>query len=238
MKISLNAFSLGSTRTLKAMMVFAMLVVTPLFGESKSKPLVLNAEFEFSAGGKTFPIGQYTLTHEEKSNRVVITGKSGAVTQLEIQTVLARDSSSTPSRVVFDKVGNNRFLSEVWFRDQDGYLLVGSTSKDHTHETVIVTVSGPSTKLPGNRIYEQTCQKCHGPKGEGNPAADKFYETDIPKLNSVVVQAKSDQELKDIIMHGKRNMPPVRIGQPTVQHLLPPESVDAVISFIRTFKQQ
>jgi cytochrome c5 len=236
MKISLKWFSLGTTRTLKALIVFALLTVTPLFGESKIKPLVFNAEFPFSAEGKTFPIGQYKIMHEENSPWVEITAKSGAVTKLKITTVLARDNESTPSRIVFDKAGTDRVLSEVWFRDQDGLLLAGSTSKGHAHETVIVTVSGEAIKLPGNEIYAQTCQKCHGPKGEGNPAADKFYQTDIPKLDSAVVQAKSDQELKDIIMHGKRNMPPVRIGQPTVQHLLPPESVDAVISFIRTFK--
>ena len=238
MKISLNWFSLGRTRALHAMIVFSLLAVTSAYGQSKTKPLVFNAQFEFQAGGKTFPIGQYKIIHEEKSPWVELTTKGGAVTKLDIITVLARDSSSTTSRLVFDKVGNDRVLSEVWLGDQDGLLLVGSNSKDHAHETVIVTVTGPSTKLPGNKIYEQTCQKCHGPKGEGNSTADKFFQTAIPKLNSEVVQAKSDQELKDIVMHGKRNMPPVRIGQPTVQHLLPPESVDAVISFVRTFKQQ
>jgi hypothetical protein len=36
---------------------------------------------------------------------------------------------------LFDKVGNDRFLSKVWFRDQDGFLLVG-TRKAREHETV------------------------------------------------------------------------------------------------------
>jgi len=36
---------------------------------------------------------------------------------------------------VFDKVGNEHFLSEVWFRDQDGLLLVG-TKEEHEHEVV------------------------------------------------------------------------------------------------------
>ena len=46
-----------------------------------------------------------------------------------------RDSASTPSRLVSDKVGNDRFLSDLWFRDQSGFLLVG-TIKAHEHETV------------------------------------------------------------------------------------------------------
>jgi hypothetical protein len=32
-------------------------------------------------------------------------------------------------------------------------------------------------------------------------------------------------------------MDPVRMGQATVQHLLDPQSVDAVIGYVRTFKQ-
>ena len=135
MRMSLNWFSLGRTRTLKAMMVFALLAVTPLFGDSKIKPLAFNAEFQFSAAGKTFPIGQYKIIHEENSPWVALTAKSGAVTKLKIITVLARDKESTPSRLVFDKVGNDRVLSEVWFRDQDGLLLVG-TKKAHEHEIV------------------------------------------------------------------------------------------------------
>jgi hypothetical protein len=135
MRMSLNWSVLRRNRTLKAMIVLALLAVTPAYGESKSKPGTFNAEFEFSAGGKTFPVGQYMIMHEENSPWVVLTAKSGAVSKLKIITVLARDSVSTPSRLVFDKVGNDRFLSEVWFRDQDGLLLVG-TKKAHQHEIV------------------------------------------------------------------------------------------------------
>ena len=46
-----------------------------------------------------------------------------------------RDSSSTPSRLVFGKVGNEHFLSEAWLCDQAGLLLTG-TKKEHEHETV------------------------------------------------------------------------------------------------------
>ena len=135
MKMTLNRFSLGRTRTLKAMILFALLAVTPAYGQSKTKPHIFNAEFEFSAGGKAFPKGQYTIVHEENSPWVVVTSKSGAVTKLKIITVLALDSASTPSRLVFDKVGNDRFLSEVWFRGQDGFLMAG-TKKAHEHEIV------------------------------------------------------------------------------------------------------
>jgi hypothetical protein len=38
-------------------------------------------------------------------------------------------------RLVFDKVGKDRFLFELWFCDQAGLLLVG-TKKAYEHEIV------------------------------------------------------------------------------------------------------
>jgi mono/diheme cytochrome c family protein len=102
---------------------------------------------------------------------------------------------------------------------------------------VIAVVSGTTPNLSGKQVFQSTCVRCHGPNGKGNPAADKFFQTEVPRLDSAYVQAKSDDELKDIISHGRRKMDPVRVGQATVQHLLEPASVDAVIAYVRTFKQ-
>jgi mono/diheme cytochrome c family protein len=102
---------------------------------------------------------------------------------------------------------------------------------------VVAVVSGAAPQMSGKEVFEHTCARCHGPQGKGNPAADKFFQTRIPRLDSAYVQEKSDQELKDIISHGRREMDPVRMREAAVQHLLDPESVDAVISYVRTFKQ-
>ena len=127
-------------------------------------------------------------------------------------------------------------LSEVWIPGEGG-LLVHATPQGHSHEKVILQ-SGLSAGLSGKAVFERTCAKCHGPNGNGNEAADKFFQTPVPKLNSEYVQTKSDAELKEIITEGRRMMDPVRVGQPKVQHLLPTESVGAVIAYVRTFKKQ
>jgi mono/diheme cytochrome c family protein len=90
--------------------------------------------------------------------------------------------------------------------------------------------------MSGKKVYEQTCQRCHGPNGQGNPDADKFFKVAIPKLNSAAIQARSDADLKTVITQGSGNMAPVRMAEARVQHLLPPDSVDAVITFLRTLK--
>ena len=89
----------------------------------------------------------------------------------------------------------------------------------------------------GKEIFAGTCARCHGPEGKGNEAADKFFNLTIPRLVSQTVQSKSDSELKEIISQGRRSMDPVRISQAGVRHLLQPESVDAVIAYVRTLKQ-
>jgi cytochrome c5 len=224
-----------------ALTLAALLVVSSAYGQVQTqRALSGNIPFEFTIGKRVLPAGTYGFTLSRNTSGfllLAVTGGAAGKITVPVMTQLGQSFDPGDARLVFDTTDSKHALSEVWM-PQEGGLLIQSTPKNHTHDTVIAVVSGPTTKLSGDKIYEQTCQKCHGPKGQGNPAADKFFQVSIPRLDSAVVQGKSDEELKDIISHGKRNMPPVRIGQATVQHLLPPDSVEAVIRFVRSFKQQ
>jgi len=228
-------------RTTMMVTLSALLAFASAYGQAPSQhSLSGNVPFEFTLNKKVLPAGTYAFTLSRNTGGfllLTVSGGAAGKTTVPVLTKLGGSFDPGDARLVFDTFDSSHVLSEVWIPGEGG-LLIQSTPKDHTHQSLVVVVSGPSMKLSGDKIYEQTCQKCHGPKGQGNPAADKFFQVTIPKLASAQVQAKSDEELKDVIMHGKRNMPPVRIGQATVQHLLPPDSVDAVIAFIRTFKQQ
>jgi len=90
----------------------------------------------------------------------------------------------------------------------------------------------------GKEVYGKTCKQCHGPDGKGDRVADKFFQVTIPRLNSSYVQGKSDEELREIVMKGRRKMEPVRMGQPQARHNLAPEQVDDVIAYIRTLKKK
>lgn len=90
---------------------------------------------------------------------------------------------------------------------------------------------------PGKAIYDRTCKECHGEKGAGSAMADKFYKLTIPRLNSKYVQDKSDTELKETITKGRRQMKPVRPGQPTMQHSVKAEWVDDVVGYVRGLKK-
>lgn len=223
-----------TTRSLSAIGVLSLVAVSSAQGQT-GIVLRANVPFGFEAGGKPLPAGAYQFTFRSGERSLALSGaKSGELT-LPIITKLAGGSFSEAG-LVFDTFGDRRVLSEVWIPGQDG-VLVNATPKGHTHERVIAVVSGAAPNLSGKAVFQATCARCHGPKGNGNPAADKFFQIEVPRLSSAYVQSKTDDELRDIISHGRRKMDPVRVGQATVQHLLAPESVDVVIAYVRTLSQ-
>jgi len=225
-----------TVRNLATISLLTLLAAASAHGQIGTT-LHANVPFGFEAGGKPFPAGAYQFKVQLGDRNVVVSGAEGGGTQLQIITQLGGFSVFRDAGLVFDTVEGKHVLSEIWIPGEEGVLL-STTPKQHTHEMVIAVVGSAAPNLSGKAVFDRTCARCHGPKGNGNPAADKFFKTPVPRLDSTYVQSKSDEELKDIISHGKRNMEPVRVGQATVQHLLSPESVDAVIAYVRTFKKQ
>ena len=60
--------------------------------------------------------------------------------------------------------------------------------------------SKPESALASNPVYQQNCAKCHGKTAEGRFMAG-------PSLASDKVVNTSDDELRDIITHGRHHMP-------------------------------
>jgi cytochrome c553 len=224
-----------AARSLITISVVALLAVMSAHGQGGTT-LSANIPFTFEAGSKSLPPGTYRFRVELGQGQVEVSGAEGGGAFMRIITPISGFSVFRDAGLVFNTVEGKHVLAEIWIPGEDGVLL-STTSKQHGHEMVIAVISGPAPDLSGKEIFEHTCARCHGPKGQGNPAADKFFKTPVPRLDSAYVQSKSDEELKDIISHGRRNMDPVRIKQTSVQHLLDPSSVEAVISYVRTLKQ-
>jgi mono/diheme cytochrome c family protein len=190
--------------------------------------------FQFTAGEKALPAGSYTFS-KTTDNRLLIRNAQGGQV---IMQVLSRVSSPAPlfdCGLVFDVSGNARTVSEVWIPGEAG-LLVHNVPPGHTSQRLIGIRTG-SAKLDGKTAFAQSCAVCHGSQGNGNPDADKFFKITIPRLNSEYVQAKSDQEIREIIVGGRRKMEPARIEEQGMRHLLPTQSVDEIIAYLRTLKK-
>jgi cytochrome c553 len=223
-----------TARILTTISLLTLLAVASAHGQTVT--LGANVPFAFEAHGMSLPPGTYQFKLNLGDRTILIGGGKAGEVRVPIITTLGGTSIFKDTGLVFDAYEGKHVLSELWIPGEEG-VLVSTTPKQAKHEMVIAVISGATPHLSGKTVFDRTCARCHGPNGQGNAAADKFFKTPVPKLDSAYIQSKTDDELKDIISHGKRMMDPVRMGQASVQHLLDPDSVDAVIRYLRTLKQ-
>lgn len=190
--------------------------------------------FAFRIGERNLPAGNYSFVWKEQEKAVLVRG-GGAEVNVPVKTRLRGPTGSLDfdGTLVFDRKDETRLLSEVWIPQADGFQ-VGSLPDAQIH-TVVHIVQRPTETLAGPKIFQQTCQVCHGPEGKGNPAADEFFHGKLPRLNSTYVQDKSDDDLREIITHGMGRMDPVRLQETSgIRHALPAHAVDPLIAYVRT----
>jgi hypothetical protein len=89
--------------------------------------------FPFKAGGKDFAAGKYSVDRPQ-AGAIAIRGAGGSAVLLSL-TRLALLDKGTEFKLVFDVVGDQPLLSEIWFGGEDGYLVL-STKEAHKHTVV------------------------------------------------------------------------------------------------------
>jgi len=101
--------------------------------------LRVDVPFEFTVEKGSLPSGTYEILIDGPRDSIVRLRniQTGKMTRLSIDTRLA-DVGAKKAYFVFDKAGNNHFLSEIHIPGSDGYALKGA-SKEHEHEKVPVT---------------------------------------------------------------------------------------------------
>jgi hypothetical protein len=99
-----------------------------------------NIPFQFKAGDKVLPAGQYEFASDNQGRIVTVRSTpAGSSTMVMVFTRLAAGihTTATDSHVVFDKVGDTYTLSEVWVPGMDGFVLNVVKSK-HEHKIIDV----------------------------------------------------------------------------------------------------
>ena len=86
-----------------------------------------------------------------------------------------------------------------------------------------------SLRKNGSDIFRNRCTVCHGVDGSGNTELGKKLQT--PDLRSDEVQKLSDDELLEIITHGKGAMP-------AFKKKLSPDSIQQVIIHLRNLRKE
>jgi cytochrome c553 len=191
--------------------------------------------YAFSFGPKVLPAGTYTFAVHNGflvlGSDTGVSSHGNIITRLSGPAEFLRDGS-----LVFDKGDSGLTLSEVWLPGIDG-LLLHSIPKGHSRSVLTAPNLDLTHTYTGKAAYNLTCGRCHGPDGNGDKRADKFFNLTIPRLTSAAVQNKPDAELKQLITQGSSVMPPVEIDEAGFRHRLPPQDVDAVIAYVHTLRQ-
>ncbi len=96
---------------------------------------VATISFDFSAGGQTLPAGTYRIEHVKTANYLVFRSSDGKQTgNVKILTRLS-PSRGSELELVFDVVGNQRYLAEIQIPGSDGFHLQGAPG-EHSHMSV------------------------------------------------------------------------------------------------------
>ncbi len=115
--------------------IVAMLALAVWGSLAYADTMTANIQFPFKAAGNNLPAGKYqietALVSDELTIRNVTTGKVATV--LAITRLSQRGEEGMYA--VFDKVGEQYYLSEIYMPGEEGFQLPGATTK-HTHVKV------------------------------------------------------------------------------------------------------
>jgi hypothetical protein len=96
----------------------------------------VNIPIAFNVSGKVLPAGDYVFSPTADDRSVRVAGEKDSAVAL-VLTRLAAGIHTTPgdSHIVFDKIGEDYFLSEIWIPGRDGFVL-RATEENHTHRVL------------------------------------------------------------------------------------------------------
>jgi hypothetical protein len=122
-------------KTFSASLILS-LTMAAWMGYAQTAPkLLADIPFSYQAGGKTLPAGLYEFQVNADAPGITVTGSQTK------EAVSVRSRARRPPRpggqpaIVFDKVGDQHFLSE-FYTATTGFILAGGAPGEHTHVNI------------------------------------------------------------------------------------------------------
>jgi len=219
-----------------ALSLAALLTVNPAFSQRAVRPAMrLQIPYAFLLGSTLMQPGTYTFS-ETQNKLTVQPGEHAPLIQVPLTRIVDAPEFLRDGTIVFDKTDRGPELAEIWIPGTQGFLL-RPVAKGDARDVVLASYLPQTGLVSGKSAFDQTCARCHGADGHGNPQADKFFRMSIPHLASAPIQGMTDAQLRTQINYGNKAMPPVETDEGGFRHRLPPQDVDAVIAYVRTLKQ-
>lgn len=128
-------------RALRILGVLLIVVAASVSMSYAQERMSFTTSFPFRLGKVVHPAGQYAVSLNQDELVVSLEPVKGAANVAAVQTRLAEPDPASEAKVVFDKVGDLYYLSEVWMPGYDGFLLT-STQQKHTHVKVKMVKKG------------------------------------------------------------------------------------------------
>jgi hypothetical protein len=101
------------------------------------EPQTLNVGFPFQVADKILPAGTYTIEQPSAELLVLRDARRNVVEMPVILRVAKLSPPIKEPKVIFDKFGDDYYISEIWVPDRDGFV-VGGTKEVHTHHAVTI----------------------------------------------------------------------------------------------------
>jgi hypothetical protein len=117
---------------LLAAVTVALLVIVGGSAAYAQDVATVNVPFKFNVGKSILNPGKYEVTVAADQRTITLTPEHGNATVTPAITRLAQQMVMSDAKLVFDKVGEQYALSEVWLPTEDGYL-VHDTKAPHQH---------------------------------------------------------------------------------------------------------
>ncbi len=96
---------------------------------------IVNIGFKFTVGNKVMQPGKYEVRLNDDRSAISLIPERGQAIFIPAITRLALQHPITDGRLVFDVVGEQYVLSEVWLPVEDGFL-VHDTRQPHKHHVL------------------------------------------------------------------------------------------------------
>jgi hypothetical protein len=94
-----------------------------------------NVPFQFFVGSKSFPAGTYRFTANVNLSEITVSTADGKNSVMAPVITRVSPRPTDQAAAVFDLVGSDHYLSEIYIPELDGFLVKGAAQK-HSHVVV------------------------------------------------------------------------------------------------------
>ena len=112
-----------TARILTVLLPSVLLLAGTAHSQYKPRTVIVTVRFEFTAGDKTFPAGDYSIVSTAPDRLSVRDSRGHILTSLVAHSAGSPDDNTSPPRLRFYSVAGAHALTQVWMDSSVGYEL-------------------------------------------------------------------------------------------------------------------